>query len=93
MEVRIWIYSSTPEEAQRLSQSITAPDTVAGTSVRAGKGAAFPQGGLTPAMYAAICGEVDLLLSSEPIQNTIYELFVSCNVSVRSASSLSSKSS
>ena len=91
--MRIWIYSGTPAEAQRLSRSITAPDTVAGTSVRAGKDAAFPQGGLTPALYAAICGDVDLLLSSKPLKNTMCELFASYNVSVKSASSLSSKSS
>ena len=75
--MRIWIYSGTPAEAQRLSRSITAPDTVAGT----------------PALYAAICGEVDLLLSSKPLKNTMCELFASYNVSVKSASSLSSKSS
>lgn len=91
--MRIWIYSSTPAAVQTLSRTITAPDTVVGSSLRAAKDAAFPQGGLTPALYAAICGEVDVLLSSEPVKRTVCDLFASYNVSVKSAASFPSKNS
>ena len=91
--MRIWIYSSTLAEAQRLSCKIAAPDTLAGSSVRAAKEAVFPQGGLTAALYAAMCGEVDTLLSSEPLKNAMFELFASYGVSMKSASSFSSKNS
>ena len=87
--MRIWIYGTTPAEMQRLSREITAPDTVAGASVRAAK----PQGGLTAALYAAMCGEVDILLSSAPVKNATCELFAFYGVSVKSASSCPSKNS
>ena len=88
--MRIWIYGTTPAEMQRLSREITAPDTVAGASAKA---AAFPQGGLTAALYAAMCGEVDILLSSAPVKNATCELFAFYGVSVKSASSCPSKNS
>ena len=91
--MRIWIYGTTPAEMQRLSREITAPDTVAGASVRAAKAAALPQGGLTAALYAAMCGEVDILLSSAPVKNATCELFAFYGVSVKSASSCPSKNS
>lgn len=91
--MQIWIYGSTSAEVQRLSRKITAPDTVAGASVRAAGDAAFPQGGLTAALYAAMCGEVDILLSSEPVKNALCEVLAFYGVSVKSASSFPSKNS
>lgn len=97
--MRIWIYGGTKSEVQAILHKISASDTVIGTSVCIPKNAAFPQSGLTPAMYAIICGEIDILVTTVPLGSNLAqskkfcELFANYGVSVKSASNLVSKSS
>ena len=93
--MRIWVYGDSPERIQdMIKENISSDDTVAGTSISAEIGSAFPQSGLIPAISAAIRKDVDLLLvpKFELLGNTTkaeqtIELFRSYNVSVRSLSS------
>ncbi len=61
--MRIWVYGDSLEQLQDMIEAaVRSSDTVVGTSVRTEAGSAFPQGGLTPAISAAIRGEIDVLL-------------------------------
>ncbi len=91
--MRIWIYGGSLEQVQSMTDNIAVPcDTVVGSSVCAESDSGFPQSGLTPAVSAAIRGEIDLLLiptfgllGAKVEQLT--ELFQSYGVSIKSVSS------
>ena len=93
--MRIWVYGDSSEQIRdMIAENMNFDDTVAGTSISAEIGSAFPQSGLIPAISAAIRKDIDLLLvpTFELLGNTTkaeqtIELFRSYNVSVRSASS------
>ncbi len=93
--MRIWVYGDSLEQLRDMIEAaVSSSDTVVGASVRAEAGSAFPQGGLTPAISAAIRGELDLLLiptwemlgcGTKAGQMT--EIFQSYGISIRSVSS------
>lgn len=93
--MRIWIYGGSLEQIQSMTDNITVPcDAVVGSSVCAEADSGFPQSGLIPAVFAAIRGEIDLLLvptfgllgnGAEAEQLT--ELFQSYGASIKSVSS------
>lgn len=93
--MRVWVYGSSPGQIQRvIEEAIRTDDTVAGTSVQAEAGSAFPQSGLTPAMSAAIRGSIDFLLiptfdlfGDKTEMKQTMELFQRYGVVIRSASS------
>lgn len=61
--MRIWVYGDSPEWIRdMIKENISFDDTVTDTSISAEIGSSFPQSGLTPAISAAIRGEIDLLL-------------------------------
>ena len=99
--MRVWIYGKSPEQVQQIESSmIHSCDSVAGTSVCAEDGSAFPQSGLTPALYSAMRAEIDLLIISDHCllgcdlqQQQIAELFQSYGVSIKSASNCEINSS
>ena len=99
--MRVWIYGDSLEQIQALTKEAAgAGGLVAGTSLCAKSGAAFPQSGLAPAVSAAIRGKIDLLLlpSFDLLGDKVQadqkiEQFQSYGVSVRSASSSGSSSS
>lgn len=77
-----------------IEENISSDDTVIGTSVCAEIGSAFPHSGLTPAISAAVRGEIDLLLipsfrllGDRGKAEEIVELFRNYGVSVKSVSS------
>lgn len=93
--MRIWIYGDSLEQIQSMAENFAVPsDTVVGSSVCAEADSGFPQSGLTPAVSAAIRGEIDLLLiptfellGSGAKAEQLTELFQSYGVSIKSASS------
>lgn len=93
--MRIWVYGEDPEQIQNMIEKHVSPgDTAAGTSTRAEFCSAFPHSGLTPAISAAVRGEIDLLLipsfrllGDRGKAEEIVELFRSYGVSVKSVSS------
>ncbi len=99
--MRIWAYGDSLEQLQKMIETaVSSCDTVVGASVRAETGSEFLQGGLTPAISAAIRGELDLLLipafellgrGSKAEQMT--EIFQSYGVSIRSVSNCGISSS
>ena len=99
--MRVWIYGNTLKQVQQIKDNmVRLCDTVAGTSVCAENGSAFPQSGLTPALYSAMRREIDQLIISEPCllgSDTQYtqavELFQSYGVSIKSASNCGINSS
>ncbi len=99
--MQIWIYGTSVKQIQSVIETDVSPsDIVAGTSVCAEDGSAFPHSGLSQAVSAAIRGKIDLLLISQfellgdkdKAAQTI-ELFQSYGVSVKSASSCEINSS
>lgn len=99
--MRVWIYGNNLEQIQQIRDNmIHSCDTVVGTSVCAEDGSAFPQGGLTPAIYSAMRAEIDQLIISEQrllgsdVQyEQMVELFQSYGVSIKSASNCGINSS
>lgn len=99
--MRVWIYGKNLKQVQQIEGSmIPSCDHVAGTSVCAGEDAAFPQSGLTAAIYSAMRAEIDQLiisdrglLGSEIQQQQMAELFQSYGVSIKSASNCGINSS
>ena len=99
--MRIWIYGKDRHTVRALMPDKGSENRVIGTSIPPGPGAAFPLGGLTQAMYAAMQGELDLLLISDrrllgdgPRQiGEISDAFGRYGVSARPASSFGSSSS
>ena len=100
--MRIWVYGKKQEEVETILKSeIGEETTIMGTSLRSGKDAAFPNGGLTPAVQAAIGGEIDMLLISESALSgrsyatkcELDELFQRYHVSVKSFKSSDSSNS
>lgn len=99
--MRVWIYGRNLKQVQQIESSmIHSCDRVAGTSVCAEEGSAFPQSGLTPALYSAMRAEIDqliisdrCLLGSDPQQKQMAELFQSYGVSIKSASNCEINSS
>lgn len=93
--MRIWVYGDSPEQIRdMIEENMNFDDTVAGTSISAEIGSAFPYNGLTPAISGAIRGEIDLLLLIHSFQmlgdkgkaEEIVELFQNYGVSVKSVS-------
>ena len=99
--MRVWIYGKDLEQIQQIKDNmVRSCNTIVGTSVCAENGSAFPQSGLTPALYSAMRGETDQLIISEPCllgSDTQYtqmaELFQSYGVSIKSASNCEINSS
>ena len=99
--MRVWIYGNNLKQVQQIKDNmVRSCDTVVGTSVCVENGSAFPQSGLTPALYSAMRGEIDQLIISEPCLlggDTQYtqavELFQSYGVSIKSASNCGINSS
>lgn len=99
--MRVWIYGKSPEQVQQIKSSmIHSCDCVAGTSVCAEDGSAFPQSGLTSALYSAMRAEIDQLIISDRCllggdlqQQQMAELFQSYGVSIRSVSNCGINSS
>ncbi len=92
--MRIWVYGNSLKQVRDIIENIVDPgDIVVGTSVRTEVGSEFPRGGLTPAISAAIRGEIDLLLISTfellecgAAMKEMTELFQNYGVSIKSAS-------
>ncbi len=93
--MRIWVYGDSLEQLRDMIEAaVSSSDTVVSTSVRVEAGSEFPQSGLTPAISAAIRGEIDLLLipTFELLgcgikAGQMTELFRNYGVSIRSVSS------
>ena len=93
--MRIWAYGDSLEQLRNMIEAtVSSSDSVVGTSVCAEASPEFPQSGLTPAISAAIRGEIDLLLiptlkllGCGTRVEQMAEIFQSYGVSVRSVSS------
>ncbi|MCM1233766.1 MAG: hypothetical protein NC489_26945 [Ruminococcus flavefaciens] len=93
--MRIWIYGENLEQIREVTKkAVCSSDIVVGSSIRAEPASAFPKSGLTPAVSAAIRGEIDLLLipAFESLGNAgeirqAAEWFQRYGVSIRSACS------
>ena len=63
--MRVWIYGTDLQELQAAARyEDMRRNQVIGVSVQGGTGAAFPNGGLIPALDAAVRGKIDLLAVS-----------------------------
>ncbi len=99
--MRIWAYGDSPEQLRdMIKTAVGSGDSVVGTSVRAKADSEFPQSGLTPAISAAIRGEIDLLLipafellGCGTKARQMAELFQSYGVSIKSLSNCGISSS
>lgn len=99
--MRVWIYGNNLKQIQQIKDNMVhSGDIVVGTSVCAEDSSAFPQSGLTPALYSAMRAEIDQLIISEQsllgsdVQYTqMVELFQSYGVSIKSASNCGINSS
>ncbi len=93
--MRVWVYGDSLKRVQNIIENaVSSSDTVVGTSARVEAGSEFPQGGLTPAISAAIHGEIDLLLiptfellGGGTKAGQMTELFRNYGVLIRSVSS------
>lgn len=93
--MRIWVYGDSPEQLRdMIKAAVSSSDTIVGTSICTEAGSEFPQSGLTPAISAAIRGEINLLLiptfellGDEARTEQMAELFQNYGVSIRSVSS------
>lgn len=97
----IWAHGYDSSDLARLTASLTEHERLIGTSLPSPTQSAFPQGGLIPALQAAMRGELHVLLvrdvallgeNSEKQAETIL-LFQSYGVSVKSSRSCSSSNS
>lgn len=100
--MRIWVYAAKQAEASAIAAGVLgAQDRLVGVSISAGEDAVFPNGGLTPAMQAAVGGQLDLLVVSPAVLSAprsmgleaMEALFSPYRVSVRSCSSSGRSSS
>lgn len=93
--MRIWVYGDSSKQIQNMIEgTVGACDIVIGSSVCAEEYSEFPQSGLTPAVSAAMRGELDLLLiptfellGGKAEIKQIVALFQNYGVSVKSVSS------
>ena len=93
--MRIWVYGDSSEQIRdMIAENMNFDDTLAGASISAEIGSAFPQSGLIPAISAAMREEIDLLLipslqllGKKRKAEEIVELFQNYGVSVKSVSS------
>lgn len=100
--MRVWIYGRNKQDiCSMLAYCVDSADTIIGFSIPKNVLSAFPQGGLTQPMQAAIRGELDQLLLSDVSLlgdrieqiHEMEEAFRSYQVSIKSACSSGSSSS